>query len=118
MLYTNLKHIDSATQQADLINRNEQVVIVCGRMGASCIPVYRIVEELEADYPHVMFYDMEFDNPESADLRSLPEVKNFQQTPWVIYYKNGLAVKATSGLQTKAQMITILELELVSQVNI
>lgn len=117
MLYTNLKHIDSASRQAEMIHENEHVVIICGRMGASCIPVYRAAEELEDDYPHVKFFDMEFDDPQSAVLRSLPEVKDFQQSPFVIYYKNGLPVKASSGLQTKAQMIAVLELELSSNNN-
>jgi len=75
MLYTNLKHIESAAEQVEIINENSQVVIICGRMGPMCIPVYRIAEELETEYKHVKFYDMEFDNPESDIIRSLPEVQ-------------------------------------------
>ena len=111
MLYTNLKHIESAAEQANIINENEQVVVICGQMGLMCIPVYRIAEELEGQYRHVNFYDMEYDDPESAVIRTLPEVCDFMEIPFTIYYKNGKVVKATSGLQTKAQVTAILDQE-------
>ena len=111
MLYTNLKHIESAVQQAQIINENEHVVVICGRMGPMCIPVYRIAEELEEEYRPVKFYDMEYDNPESAVIRSLTEVCDLIEIPFTIYYKNGNVVKATSGLQTKAQVKAILDQE-------
>ncbi len=65
MLYTNLKHLETAAEQASVISENENVVVVCGSMGPMCIPVYRIAEELEAKYKQVKFFDMEFDDPES-----------------------------------------------------
>jgi len=111
MLYTNLKHIESATDHAQIISEHENVVIVCGRMGPMCVPVYRIAEELEREYNHVKFFDMEFDNPESQVIRALPEVRGFMGIPFTIYYKNGEVVKATSGIQTKAQIIGILDNE-------
>lgn len=111
MLYTNLKHIESAAEQAKIINENEHVVVICGRMGPMCIPVYRIAEELEEEYSHVKFYDMEYDNPESAVIRISPEVYNLLEIPFSIYYKNGTIVKATSGQQTKAQITAILDQE-------
>ncbi|MDP2336386.1 MAG: thioredoxin family protein [Bacteroidota bacterium] len=116
MLYTNLKHIESAADHAQIINENEQVTIICGRMGPMCIPVYRIAEELEADYKHVNFYDMEFDNPESHVIRNLPEVKGFMGIPFTIYYKNGKVMKATSGIQTKTQVTSILDQEFAATV--
>ena len=76
-----------------------------------CIPVYEIAEELEGDYKHVKFFDMEFDNPESYVIRQLPEVRGFMGIPFTIYYKNGKVVKATSSIQTKAQVTTILNQE-------
>jgi thioredoxin 1 len=111
MLYTNLHHIETAANHADIINENENVMVICGRMGPMCIPVYGIAEELEEEYPHVKFCDMEFDNPEADVIRHLPEVRGFMGIPFTIYYKNGKVVKATSSIQTKAQVISILDKE-------
>jgi thioredoxin 1 len=108
MLYTNLKHIESAAEHAQVINENENVMVVCGRMGPMCIPVYGIAEEIEDEYAHVKFCDMEFDNPESYVIRQLPEVRGFMGIPFTIYYKNGKVVKATSSIQTRAQITAIL----------
>ena len=108
MLYTNLKHIESAADHAKIISENENVMVICGRMGPMCIPVYGIAEELEDQYKHVSFYDMEFDNPESHVIRTLPEVRGFMGIPFTIYYKNGKVVKATSSIQNKEQVTSIL----------
>lgn len=108
MLYTGLKHIESAEEHAQILSENENVMVVCGRMGPMCIPVYGIAEELEDEYSHVKFCDMEFDNPESHVIRSLPEVQGFMGIPFTIYYKNGKVVKATSSIQNKAQVTGIL----------
>lgn len=108
MLYTNLKHIESAAEHAQVINENENVMVVCGRMGPMCIPVYGIAEEIENEYTHVKFCDMEFDNPESHVIRNLPEVGGFMGIPFTIYYKYGKVVKATSSIQTRAQITAIL----------
>lgn len=104
MLYTNLKHIENAADHAKAISQNENVMVICGRMGPMCIPVYGIAEELEKDYDHVKFFDMEFDNPESHVIREIPEVRGFMGIPFTIYYKNGKVVKATSSIQTKQQV--------------
>jgi thioredoxin 1 len=109
MLYTNLKHIETAAEHAKIINENENVMVVCGRMGPMCIPVYGIAEEIEEEYKHVKFCDMEFDSPESHVIRRLPEVSGFMGIPFTIYYKNGKVVKATSSIQTKEQVTDILE---------
>jgi thioredoxin 1 len=111
MLYTNLKHIESASDYNRILNENENVMIICGRMGPMCIPVYGIAEDLESEYPHVKFFDMEFDNPESYVIRNLPEVRGFMGIPFTIYYKNGKVVKATSSIQTKDMITTILDKE-------
>ena len=111
MLYTNLKHIESATQHANIISENENVLVICGRMSPICIEVYRIVEELEEEYRHVNFYDMEFDNPESHLIGTLPEVAGFTGVPFTIYYKNGQMVKSVTGTQTKSQITAILDNE-------
>jgi len=117
MLYTNLKHIESAADHAKIINEHENVMVVCGRMGPMCIPVYGIAEELEDEYKHVKFCDMEFDNPEAKVIRNLPEVRGFMGIPFTIYYKNGMVVKATSSIQTKAQVTAILKSEFANTVN-
>jgi len=112
MLYTNLKHLESTTDHRKAISENENLMVICGRMGPMCIPVYRIAEELENEFTHVKFYDMEFDNPESDVIRNLPEVKGFTGIPFTVYYKNGKVVKATSSIQSKEQVKAILTKEL------
>lgn len=87
-------------------------------MGPMCIPVYRIAEELENEFTHVKFYDMEFDNPESDVIRNLPEVKGFTGIPFTVYYKNGKVVKATSSIQSKEQVKAILTKELLETVTV
>jgi thioredoxin 1 len=111
MLYTNLKHIETAAEHQKLISENENVMICCGRMGPMCIPVYGIMEDIEDQYAHVKFADMEFDNPESHVIRNVPEVRGFMGIPFTMYYKNGKLVKATSSIQSKAQVTAILESE-------
>jgi len=117
MLYTNLKHIESAIEYAQIISENENVVIICGRMGPLCIPVYRIAEELEEKYSHVKFYDMEYDNPESYFFHALPEVSDLDEIPFTVYYKNGVALKATAGIQNKKQVEAFLNYEFAATVN-
>jgi thioredoxin 1 len=112
MLYTNLKHLESISDHNKAINENENVMVICGRMGPMCIPVYGIAEELETEYKHIKFYDMEFDNPVSDVIRILPEVRGFTGIPFTVYYKNGRVVKATSSIQTKDQVKAILDKEL------
>jgi thioredoxin 1 len=111
MLYTNLEHLESIADHNRAINENENVMVICGRMGPMCIPVYGIAEELESEYEHVKFYDMEFDNPISDVIRILPEVRGFMGIPFTIYYRNGKVVKATSSIQTKDQVKAILDKE-------
>jgi thioredoxin 1 len=109
MLYTNLNHIETAGELLRAITENENVMVVCGRMGPMCIPVYRIAEELVTEYDKVKFFDMEFDNPESATIRELPEVKGFMSIPFTVYFHKGSLVEATSGIQTRPQVTSILK---------
>ena len=76
-----------------------------------CTRIYVIAETLEEEYSHVKFYDMEFDNPESSVIRSLPEVVGFKGTPLTIYYKSGKVVRATARIQTRKQVEAILNEE-------
>ena len=109
MLHTNLQHVMSADEHKKLIEENENVMICCGRMGPMCIPVYGIMEDLEGEYTHVKFADMEFDNPESAVIRNAPECRGFMGLPYTVYYKNGKLVKATSSIQSMEQVTEILD---------
>jgi thioredoxin 1 len=118
MLYTNLRHLESIADYNKAINESENVMIICGRMGPMCIPVYEIAEEIESEYKNVKFYDMEFDNPISDVIRILPEVRGFMGIPFTIYYKKGKVVKATSGIQTKDQVKSILNKEFSIAVNV
>ena len=109
MLNTNLTHILSEQEHSKLIQENENVMVCCGRMGPMCIPVYEVMEELEGEYKNVKFADMEFDIPDARVIRNLPEVRGFQGIPFVIYYKNGKVVKATSSIQSREQVTAILD---------
>lgn len=109
MLYTDLNHIYSDEEYKKAISENENVMIICGRMGPMCIPVYGIAEELREEYPQVKFFDLEFDIPASYGIRTLPEVQGFMGIPFTIYYKNGKVVKATSSIQSRQQVTSILD---------
>jgi thioredoxin 1 len=52
---------------------------------------------------------MLFDNPHAAVIRNLPETRNFMGLPFVVYYKNGELVAATSSIQSKEQISSILD---------
>ena len=98
-LGTNLNHIESKADLEKMIQENEKVVVVCGRMGPMCVPVYGIMEELEKTHKDIKFNDFLFDHPEAAVIRNLPETQNFRGLPFTIYYRNGKVVKATSSIQ-------------------
>ena len=109
MLSTNLEHVLSEKDHAELLNSNENLMVCCGRMGPMCIPVYKTMEELEGKYNHVKFADMEFDIPDAGVIRNLPECNGFAGLPFVVYYKNGKVVKATTSIQSREQITEILE---------
>lgn len=111
VLSTNLKHVATANEHAEILKNNENVMICCGRMGPMCLPVYDIMDELTDEYTNVEFRDMLFDNPEAAVIRDLPECSSFMGIPFVVYYKNSKVVKATSSIQTKNQVTEILDRE-------
>ncbi|WP_205461926.1 thioredoxin family protein [Mangrovibacterium lignilyticum] len=109
MLHTNLKHVLSKEEHQKLISENENVMICCGRMGPMCIPVYAAMTELENEYDQVTFADMEFDIPDAAVIRNAQECRGFMGLPFVVYYKNGKLVHATSSIQQKGQVEKILK---------
>ena len=113
MLQTNLKHIKSVEEFNEVIESNENVMISCGRMGPMCLPVYDIMENLEDKYENVKFYDMDFDEPQAYVIRNHELSRGFMGLPFTFYYKNGKVVKATTSIQNKKQIKTIIEEHLV-----
>ena len=105
MLSTNLKHLETDEETQKVLKENENVMICCGRMGPMCIPVYRIMEELQQQYPHVAFRDMDFDIQAALFIRSLPECSGFMGLPFTVYFKNGKVAAATTSIQRKNQII-------------
>jgi thioredoxin len=109
MLKTQLQHITSDEEFQNVLQQHENVMVCCGRMGPMCIPVYGIMEELQPEYTHVAFRDMEFDHPVANVVRSLPECKGFAGLPFTVYFKNGKVAKATSSIQNMDQVTSILD---------
>ena len=59
-LRTNLEHLNSRAEVEQLITKNEKAVVVCGRMGPMCIPVYEAMEELLDERENVKFYTISY----------------------------------------------------------
>jgi len=111
MLATNLQHIESETELKSLVAGNRHAMVCCGRMGPMCIPVYGIMERLRPRYPHVVFVDMDFDIPAASAIRKLPACAGFRGLPFTVYYRGGTVVRATTSIQTEAQVTQILDSE-------
>ncbi len=111
MLNTNLKHIETEQEVKEVLENNENVMICCGRMGPMCVPVFSVIEELEQTYPHVTFRDQDFDISAADFIRNLPECALFMGLPFTVYFKNGKVVAATSSIQSKNQVMEILDRE-------
>ncbi|MCK5683681.1 thioredoxin [bacterium] len=109
MLDTSLKHLESSEEIKELINDNMNVMICCGRMGRMCIPVYRVMEQLETEYKHVQMRDMEFDISGASFIKKLPECSYFMGLPFTVYFKNGEVVRATCSIQNEKQIRNILD---------
>jgi thioredoxin 1 len=109
MLMTNLKHLEKEDETEKALKENENVMICCGRMGPMCIPVYRIMEKIEQQYPHVAFFDMEFDISAARFIRELPECSMFMGLPFTVYFRKGKVVAATASIQSKEDIMTILD---------
>ncbi len=109
MLNTKLKHLTSRQDLDDLLKVSKNVMVCCGRMGPMCIPVYRVMEKLQARYSHVAFRDMEFDISAADCIRGLPECASFMGLPFTVYFKDGKVVKATSSIQNEKQVVAVLD---------
>ena len=109
MLDTNLKHVETHDEIAELIKNNANVMICCGRMGPMCFPVYGIMEKLEQKHSHVQMRDMDFDISAAFFIKNLPECRSFMGLPFTVYFKNGKVVKATSSIQNEKQIMRMLD---------
>ena len=109
MLMTNLKHLESEAEIKEVLEANENVMICCGRMGPMCIPVYLDMEQLQSQYSHVAFRDMDFDIPAADFIKNLPECSFFMGLPFNVYFKNGSVVAATTSIQSRDQIVEILD---------
>ncbi len=110
-LDTGLTHLESVEAIKEAVENNENVMICCGRMGPMCIPVYGVMEDLEPEYTHVKFFDVNFDSNAASFIRGLPETRNFTGLPFTVYFKNGMVAAATSSIQNRKQVIEILDRE-------
>ncbi len=111
ILSTNLKHVATAQEHAEVLENNENVMICCGRMGPMCLPVYDVMDKLQSDYTNVEFRDMAFDSTEAAVIRNHPACRSFMGLPFVVYYKNGELVAAASSIQNRDQITEVLDRE-------
>ncbi len=108
-LQTTVHEIETATELEKIINENENVMVVAGRMGPMCIPVYELMEELEEERPGIKFFSMAFDSHEASPILNAPMCRGFMGLPFTVYYKSGKMVKATSSIQNRQQVTAILD---------
>jgi thioredoxin 1 len=109
MLMTNLKHLENESEIKEVLEKNENVMICCGRMGPMCIPVYLDMEQLQSQYSHVTFRDLDFDDPAAYFIKKLPECVSFMGLPFTVYFKEGRVVAATTSIQSRDQIVEILD---------
>jgi len=108
-LQTAIHEIETAAELEKIISENENVMVCCGRMGPMCIPVYDVMEELEEERENVKFYSMAFDAHEAAIIRNAPECRGFMGLPFTMYYKGGNVAQATTSIQNRQMITTILD---------
>jgi thioredoxin 1 len=70
------------------------------------------MEELEEEYSNVKFYSMAFDSPEASIIRNAPECRGFMGLPFTMYYKNGSVAHATTSIQNRQQITSVLDSKL------
>jgi thioredoxin 1 len=111
MLQTGLTHLETEEDVRALLNGDGNAMICCGRMGPMCVPVYRAMEALEPEYPHVVFRDLEFDVAAADVIKGLPECESFMGLPFTVYVREGAVVAATSSIQSTRRIKAILDRE-------
>jgi len=109
MLHTDLKRLETSEETREALENNENVVICCGRMGPMCTPVYTILSQLKIQYPHVCFYDQDFDTQAAQFIKGLSECASFRGLPFTVYFKSSKVVAATTSIQTRGQITEILD---------
>jgi thioredoxin 1 len=109
MLQTAVHEIETASELEKIISENENVMVCAGRMGPMCIPVYEAMEELEEERTNIKFYSMAFDTNEAAPIRNAEMCGGFMGLPFTVYYKNGQMTQATSSIQNREQITSILD---------
>ncbi len=109
LLQTTVHEIETASELETIIHDHKKVMVCCGRMGPMCLPVYDSMAKLEKERPDIQFYSMGFDTPEVSPIRDAPLCRGFMGLPFTVYYKNGHMVKATTSIQTRVQIIAILD---------
>ena len=109
LLQTNLQEVETAAELDKMIKENDNVMVCCGRMGPMCIPVYDIMEELEDERSKVKFAVMAFDSPEAGIIRDAKECRSFMGLPFTMSYKNGVVTAATSSIQNRSQVMSIID---------
>jgi thioredoxin 1 len=112
MLQTAVHEIETASELEKIINENENVMVCAGRMGPMCIPVYEAMEELEEERTNIKFYSMAFDSNEATPIRNADMCRGFMGLPFTVYYKNGKMAQATSSIQNREQITSILDKQL------
>jgi thioredoxin 1 len=111
MLNTALTHLESEREILRTLKNYENVIICCGRMGPMCTPVYGAMQSLQLEYPHVAFRDLDFDTQEAAFVRNIPACALFRGLPFTVYFKNGKPVAATTSIQSREEIVEILDRE-------
>jgi len=97
MLYTNLKHIETAAEWVQATSGSENMALFCGRMDSESIRLYRVAEKLEKEFGHVRFFDLEADNPET--FRFVAEIATNEEKglPTILLYRNGEVIGEIAG---------------------
>ena len=77
-----------------------------GQCACLFMPPWEILQE---KYTDVAFFDFSFDHPDAHVIKNLPECHGFMGLPFTIYLKNGKVVKATTSIQSREQVESILK---------
>ena len=117
MLMTQLEHLESVQEIKRVLSNHKNVVICCGWNAPICDHIYQIMEKLELEYSHVTFKDLDFDAPYANFIKNLPECALFKGIPFIIYYLRGKIVDITTCIQSREQIIEILDREFGSPKN-
>ena len=101
VLYTNLEHLRSKIKFEKLIKEKKKVIIIAGRnVCSNCRSMFPIFEKISLIRKDIEIRDWDYDLNSADVIRDLPECRNFESLPFVVYFKNGQVVEATSGKQT------------------